>query len=454
MDHFEIEKDLAFLHENLQYLNQNWKIEDPPVQSHVPIVGGFITIIKRLIRKMIYWMVRPYWDRQSAFNNIMACAISDTYRLESALYEAVAEKLVLKDFMADVEGPRVIQLVSSLNFGDAVGNEVIAFKKTLQENGYATEIYTNNIHKKILPGTAKYYRDMPPLRPDDLVIYHFASECEIAKDIKEFPCKVVLRYHNVTPPEFFHGFDTNAERATSNGLRQVKEIQPYIDFCLPVSEFNRQSLEEMGYRCPMKVLPILIRFEDYAQEPDQKIVERYSDGVTNILFVGRMAPNKKVEDVIAGFAYYKEHCDPTSRLFLVGSYQENDKYYQFLKKHIRHLGVRDVLFSGHISFQEILAYYTVADLFLCMSEHEGFCVPLVEAMYFEVPIVAYDSSAISSTMGDSGVLVTSKEPQSIAEGIKAALDNAEGIQGKEREHLVAFSQLRVAHQFVDCVKMM
>ena len=174
----------------------------------------------------------------------------------------------------------------------------------------------------------------------------------------------------------------------------------------------------MGYTCPMKVLPILIRFEDYEQEPDADVIRKYSDGATNLLFVGRMAPNKKVEDVISAFAYYKEHYDKTARLFLVGSFQETDLYYQYLQKHIKKLGTHDVIFSGHISFQAVLAYYKIADVFLCMSEHEGFCVPLVEAMYFGVPIVAYDSSAIADTLGGAGILLKNKDLKKTASYIK------------------------------------
>ena len=222
--------DLELLNQNVQKLNGQWNITDGPVQSHKPLIGGLVTLLKRCIRKSIYWLIRPYWNQQIQFNTTVVAAISDLYRLQSNTVT-----LTTTDFdESQATGPRIIQLVSSLNYGDAVGNEVVAFKRTLQEQGYNTEIYANHIHKKISPGTAQFYHDMPELKESDLVIYHFASECNISKDLKNFPCKVVLRYHNVTPPEFFHGYDSNAEKATANGLKQVKEMRPYIDFCLPV----------------------------------------------------------------------------------------------------------------------------------------------------------------------------------------------------------------------------
>lgn len=440
--------DLDNLHQNVQQLNEKWNIVDGPVQSQKPIIGGLLTILKRCIRKSVYWLIRPYWDQQIQFNATVAAAVSDLYRLQSN--RTIDSSTQLPQSM--VEGPRIIQLVSSLNYGDAVGNEVIAFKRTLQEQGYATEIYTNNIHKKIQPDMAKLYKDMPPLRENDLVIYHYASECDISKDIKNFPCKVILRYHNVTPPEFFHGYDANAEKATANGLRQVKEIRPYIDFCLPVSKFNMDDLKAMGYTCPMEVLPILIRFDDYAQEPDQSVIDKYTaDGCTNLLFVGRMAPNKKVEDVVSAFAVYKESYDKTARLFLVGSFQEEDKYYQHLLRHIKKLGVEDVIFPGHISFSAILSYYRIADVFLCMSEHEGFCVPLVEAMYFDVPVVAYDKCAVPDTMGHSGVVVAEKNYEQIAQIIHEIVsdeDVKERMIGRQNTRLKDFDLAKLKRKFV------
>ena len=430
-------EDLECLENNLDQLNQRWNIEDAPITSSFPLLGKILVLLKRAIRKCTYWLIRPYWDQQISFNNYLTAAVGDIYRIQSGLLRMVEGQTVTlpEDTLLHTSGPRVIQLVSTLNYGDAVGNEAIAFKKALQKNGIATEIYTNTIRKNIPAGTARFYRDMPPLKKDDIVIYHFAAECAISNDIKNFPCKVILRYHNVTPPEYFHGFDENAEKACRVGLEQVKSIRPYIDFCLPVSKFNMQDLQNMGYSCPMQVMPILINFDDYKQEPDPAVIMKYSDGITNILFVGRIAPNKKIEDVISIFAYYKEHYDPDARLFLVGSYRETDKYYQFLCRHIKKLSVKDVIFPGHISFAEILGYYKVADLFLCMSEHEGFCVPLVEAMFFGVPIVAYDSSAIADTLGDAGVLVKNKDPREIAVSIQNYLHYNTQLKKQQAERL-------------------
>lgn len=448
----DVQRDLELLDRNVRRLNAMLngarELKQPDQGEGKALFGR----VKQYIRKAGYKVVRPYIDGQDELNRLFCAAISDLYRISSGLSKALEDAAQEKDAMRDVAGPRVFQLVSTLTPGDAVGNEVLAFKRTLKENGYATEIYANYISTKLPAGSAKEYVRMPPLRADDIVIYHFASECGIAKDIKGFPCKVILRYHNITPPAFFHDFDSNAEKATTNGLRQVKEIMPYISACLPVSEFNMRDLRAMGYKCPMKVLPILIRMEDYEREADPQVVQRYTDGRTNVLFVGRMAPNKKVEDVISAFACYQREYDPSARLFLVGSFEETDGYYQFLKEHIKTLGVNDVTFSGHIRFTSILAYYKTADVFVCMSEHEGFCVPLVEAMYFGVPVVAYDSCAVGDTLGKGGILLKSKDVREVARGIHAALAQKEKIREAQQEELKRFERDRIIERFLKDLK--
>lgn len=439
--HEELKKDLSYLRQNVEQMNRQWDVTNQAEPTNGLRHDRLSDWLKRYIRETVYRLMRPYWEQQAAFNCTVCNAIADIYRIQSTLtFERADTNISAADPMDTVQESRVFQIVSSLNYGDAVGNEVLVFKRSLQENGYPTEIYANYIHRKIPAGSARFYKDMPTLKEDDIVIYHFASECSISQDVKGFPCKVILRYHNVTPPEFFHGFDSKAEKATATALLQVKEIMPYISGCLPVSEFNMQDLRRMGYTCPMKVLPILIRFEDYEQKPDQEVLKKYSDGVTNILFVGRIAPNKKIEDVIESFACYKKQYDPGTRLFLIGSFQETDKYYQFLKKRIKKLGVEDVIFPGHIPFSAILAYYRAASVFLCLSEHEGFCVPLVEAMYFKVPIVAYDCCAIGSTMGNCGILLKDKSPKQAAAGIKEALENAEHLQQREALQIRKFDK--------------
>ena len=210
----------------------------------------------------------------------------------------------------------------------------------------------------------------------------------------------------------------------------------------------------MGYTCPIDVRPILIPFSDYEQEPSKNILKRYEgDGYTNILFVGRIAPNKKYEDLIRAFYYYKR-INPKSRLILVGNPLGFERYDESLKQYAKELGLDDIIFTGGVPFQEILAYYHLADAFLCMSEHEGFCVPLVEAMFFHVPIFAYDSTAIPSTLGGSGVLLEEKNPIFVAKVMQRVLEDErlkEQVVKGQQERLQDFSYERIYAQLEKCM---
>ena len=307
---------------------------------------------------------------------------------------------------------RIIQLLPTISFGDAVGNDTRAIRKILEEMGYVTQIYAENIDPRLPHGTAYHVDEIPELESDDVIIYHASTGTELNYRLPSYCGRKVMIYHNITPPKFFAPYSSTAEQLTADGLAGIRYLADKMDYCIADSDFNKQDLLRMGYTCPIDVCPILIPFSDYDAPPSKAVISRYQgDGVTNLLFVGRIAPNKKQEDVIAAFYYYHKYHNPKSRLFLVGSWGGMEPYYEQLCRYIRELGLEDaVIFPGHIKFDEILAYYSIADVFLCMSEHEGFCVPLVEAMYFKIPIVAYRCAAIPFTMGNQGLLLDSKEP--------------------------------------------
>lgn len=343
---------------------------------------------------------------------------------------------------------RVIQMVPILLPGDAVGNDVLAIERALLEQGYETGIYFRSAPEKTR-SLGKTW-DKLRLTEKDVLLYHHATGDDMCYQLEKFPCRKILVYHNITPPEFFRGISKQVMRGTEAGLRCTQYLADKVDYCLADSEYNKQDLRAMGYTCPISVRPILIPFSDYEREPDAVTLKKYQDGVTNILFVGRVAPNKKFEDVIRAFYYYKMQKNSNSRLLLVGSSGGMENYQRALEEYVRELGIEEsVVFSGHVSFPEILAYYHVADLFLCMSEHEGFCVPLVEAMFFDVPIIAYDSTAIPSTLGGSGVLAKEKSPAFIGELMHRILSDEqlkEQLIAGQKKRLEDFTYEKISAQ--------
>ncbi|MBE6864564.1 MAG: glycosyltransferase family 4 protein [Ruminococcus flavefaciens] len=350
---------------------------------------------------------------------------------------------------------RIIQLLPTLSFGDAIGNDTLALKGAIHDMGYETEVYAENIDKRLPAGSGLDISKLSGLKKDDIILYHKSTGTDLTFKIDEFKCRRIMVYHNITPPEFFRPYSPAATALTEYGYKGVEYLKDKVEYCLADSSYNRSDLLRMGYTCPIDVRPILIRFEDYKQTPDEETIRKYSDGKKNLIFVGRIAPNKKQEDVIRAFYHYKK-LNPESRLILVGSYSGMENYYNRLVKYAAALGLKDdVVFTGHIKFSAILAFYRIADVFVCMSAHEGFCVPLAEAMFFDVPIVALDTSAISDTLGGSGFLVDDNDPVFVSRVIDRVL-NDEALRNElisgQRRRLKDFSYEKIKDTFTEQLK--
>lgn len=345
---------------------------------------------------------------------------------------------------------KIYQLLPVLSYGDAIGNDTIALYNIIKGAGYDTHIYAEVVDKRISSEICSDINQFRGVEKEDVIIYHLSTGSELNYQVVNYDCRIMIIYHNITPPQYFNGYNIEAYRNCRRGLAAARFLRDKVDYALADSEFNREELLRMGYQCDVDVLPILIPFDDYEKAPNAKIIEQYQDGKDNIIFTGRIAPNKKQEDVITAFALYKKQYNSNARLILVGAYEAMPRYYEQLKQYVKELGVQDVVFTGHVPFDEILAYYRVADCFLCMSEHEGFCVPLIEAMYFQIPIVAYDSTAIGDTLGGSGWLLEDKDPAAVAGVLNRLLSDKElknEIIKGEQYRLEDFNHAVIEKQF-------
>lgn len=351
---------------------------------------------------------------------------------------------------------RIFQLLPVIAFGDAVGNDTRALKNALSAAGYETEIYADVVDGRLPKGTARRYDMMPKVEADDVIIYHLSTGHKMNYILEKYPCRKIIMYHNVTPAKYFAGYNRDGYENCRQGIRAAKMMRNTAEFCFADSEYNKQELLSYGYRCDIEVLPILIPFEDYAKEPNKKTVKAFSDGKTNILFTGRIVPNKKQEDLITAFYYYNKYINRNSRLILAGSYVGMERYKSRLEHYAEELGLEDsVYFSGMAKFNDILAYYSVADVFLSMSEHEGFCVPLVEAMYFNIPIIARDTSAIAGTLGGSGILLPDNDPMAAAEMINRVITDGElrnAIIHNQKIRLKDFDNKKIQKQFLESME--
>ena len=316
--------------------------------------------------------------------------------------------------------PHVHQVLATLGYGDAIGHEVIGIQRVLRSAGYTSEIFVETADPRLEDLTVDYRDMVGGLSPNDVLIHHFSIGSRASRTAYALPGHMALVYHNITPPEYFIGVHKELVKLCFRGRR---ELTAYIDRCdlaLGDSEYNRQELESLGFR-NTAVLPVVPDFSHLDRADDQS-VRHFDDDNTNVLFVGRVIPNKKFEDVIRAFHVYRTRHNVRSRLLLVGSYSGFERYHATLQGLIANLGTPDVHFLGHVRNEELSALYDVADLFLCASEHEGFCVPLVEAFYKRVPVLAYSATAVPATMDGAGVLYETKDPEYIARLMEATLD--------------------------------
>jgi glycosyltransferase involved in cell wall biosynthesis len=314
-------------------------------------------------------------------------------------------------------------------------------RDTFRSWGHPADVYALSLDDNLI-SEGYAFQEFRPGRTDDVVIMHYALPSALTPALREHTGRRILIHHNITPPEFFAEYDPEMARICALGREQLSTLADSVDLALGDSEFNRQELEANGFQ-RTGVLPIYLDFERYAQQTNPTLSRMLRDGRTNLLFVGRISPNKRPEDLIRVAAYWKHHISPDVRLILVGKLPRRETgegrpvqrhYLDGLLNLAHEEGLRedDLLLTGHVDHADLLACYRTADVFLSMSEHEGFGVPLVEAMLMNVPVLAYRTTAVGDTLGSAGVQFTEKHIPLIAEmAHELARDSA--LRGAIRE---------------------
>jgi glycosyltransferase involved in cell wall biosynthesis len=309
---------------------------------------------------------------------------------------------------------RIHQVLAALSYGDAIGNEALAIQGHLRGRGFESDIFAERVHPRMASLARPLWEWNEVSSPQTVCLFHFSIGSAAARLLFHAPDRLVALYHNITPASYFLGFHPHLAGLCHHGRRELAAFASRAELALGDSEFNRRELQESGY-ARTAVLPIVLDLDAYRRRPSPVIRRLYGDGRTNLLFVGRIIPNKRIEDLLRVFLVYRRYLDPRSRLLLVGDHRGHERYYDRLQEMIRAFDLDDVVFAGQVDHDELLAYYSVADLFLCLSEHEGYCVPLVEAMAFGVPVLAFDAGAVGETLRGGGVLLKEKDPAVVAE---------------------------------------
>ena len=336
---------------------------------------------------------------------------------------------------------RIDQVLATLGYGDAIGHEVLGIQRVLRAAGYESEIFVETADYRLEPLTLDYRQLIDFSHPDNLLLHHFSLGSKASRTAFALPDRMALIYHNITPPEYFVGVHRTLARQCFRGRRELRAYAARCDMALGDSEFNRQDLEALGFP-RTGVLPVVPDFSHLDLPPNSMVARQFDDDWTNVLFVGRVIANKKIEDLVRFFHAYHTFFNPRSRLLIVGAQSGFERYLASIDELSATLGASHVHFTGHVPDEELVAFYDVADLFLCASEHEGFCVPIVEAFYKQVPVLAYAATAVPSTMDGAGVLFDDKDPMHVAALMDAIVSNASLQDAIVDAQLAAVGRLR------------
>jgi glycosyltransferase involved in cell wall biosynthesis len=323
---------------------------------------------------------------------------------------------------------RIDQIIPSIVERDAVSHHAFEAQKVLHAMGFVSEIYAGNMGPG-LEGRVHLLKDLPRESPQhQWVCYQASIGSPAAEVFASHPGLKLLDYHNISPAELVERWLPHLGDEVRLGRKQLAEMAPVVELGFADSEFNRVELEQAGYR-RSSVAPLMVDTTNFYCLPDQgvldKLAEERAGGGQDWLFVGQMLPHKAHQDVIKALACAREIFDPKARLHLVGR-ESCPAYADALHRYAFALGLGGAVdFAGSVSSGELAAYYQGADVFVCCSDHEGFCAPLLEAMHHRMPIVAYGTTAVPETVLDAGIVLGSKAPILVATAVARVLADAD-----------------------------
>ena len=341
---------------------------------------------------------------------------------------------------------RVHQWVPAAHRGDAIGDSARRVRALLRGRGHDSEIFALTIDEDLRHDVRPF--DDAGARRGDVTIFHFAVPSPMTDAFATLPGGRVLQYHNITPAHFFAPYDAGIYRLARIGRDQLATLVGHADLALGDSGYNRDELDALGF-APTGIFPVAVDLARITAAPRRPALERVlGDGLINLLFVGRIAPNKCIEDHIRLAEHYKRYVDSRYRFIFVGRHDAVPKYYATIRALMERyqMPADRFWFTGPVPDTDLAAFYRYASVYVSLSEHEGFCVPLLEAMAAGVPVLAYGAAAVPETMGGAGCVFTPKDLEYAAEliGLLAYDDGLRAaIIAGQRARLSAFGAMRM-----------
>jgi glycosyltransferase involved in cell wall biosynthesis len=323
---------------------------------------------------------------------------------------------------------RIDQVIPSIVERDAVSHHTIEAQRVLRSLGFVSEIYSVNMG----PEMAGRVHPIAELPRDDSgrqwVCYQGSIGSPAADVFAAHPATRLVDYHNITPAALVEKWMPSLGDEVRLGREQLEALAPSVLLGLGDSAYNTRELDEWGYRRTM-VSMLMVDHTNFDVPPDPRrrdeLVSAKAGGGADWLFVGQMLPHKAHHDVVMAFAAYLRAYDPLARLHLVGR-DSCPAYALGIGKLVEALGIKSsVDIAGSVSAPELAALYEACDIYVCCSDHEGFCAPLLEAMHHGLPIVAYAAAAVPETIGDAGVVLDSKEPAMVAAAAHRVMEDGD-----------------------------
>ncbi len=338
--------------------------------------------------------------------------------------------------------PEAHQFLPSLGWRDAVGTHTLEMRRALAGAGIKGGIFAEEMHGEFfrIAAPPDAYPGLRSARRGGNVLVYQASTGShgVVEMLTGRPEPKVLYYHNITPAKFFEPFVPAAALNLRWGREELRALVPHVRVAMANSEFSAEELRELGVEDVRVVPPYLPPTIDVAPSPDHASWLRRTKRGIDVLAVGRVVPHKGHLHLVRAFAALRAAVDPGARLFVVGAWGPDD-YMRAVFRLRESLGAEGVVFTGSVSEASLAAHYQEADVFLSLSEHEGFGLPLVEAMRKDRPVIAYAGGAVPETLDGAGLLLDTLDPPTVAEVVgRVASDPA------LRDQVVSRQRQRVA----------
>ncbi|MDA1045219.1 MAG: glycosyltransferase [Verrucomicrobia bacterium] len=309
---------------------------------------------------------------------------------------------------------RFDQLVSGYAEGDAISQEARRLSELAMDAGFVSDIFCP--HDRIAPGMTRQCKVLEEYRGDarDVLLYHYGLASPAGDVFRAAAARRLLRYHNVTPSEYFVGFDDDVATQLRDARHELPGLSHVSLRVWADSNYNAEEIRNLGHQGVI-VAPLFFRQSEWDIAPEATTLAKFKCPMANFLFVGRIAPNKGIEDLIQAFAFYHGGINAHSRLIIVGSAASCPRYFAMLRLLAAQLNLQHVCFEGFVTDAQLAAYYRIAHVFVTASHHEGYCLPLIEAMTRGVPVLARATGGMPETLDGAGVLFDELPPAVLAE---------------------------------------